>query len=422
MEKIETADNASLTHYPLASPPQTIFGELAPATLQGLIERAQQLDPAYEGLDPAEWATLDIPNGISLKAAQADLRAALGEPVLVYAEPPPAEPPAVEPNDDRFSWDQTYLKPDGINAHYAWKFEGGAGQGQAIVDLEQGWHTDHADLIDHQIAGVSGSNQDFHNHGTQVLGVVVAVDNDHQAIGIAPATGSVRWVSEWRTANTHSRADAVLSAAAAMAPGDILLIESQSNVPPHGMLPIEVAPLTWEAIRLATALGIVVVEAAGNGGVNLDALPVESSTMVLDRDHAEFDDSGAILVAASKSTAPFYKLPQTNTGNRVDCFAWGQEVATIDDSTTTGSLSPSRFGGTSSAAAIVAGAALSTQGIYQANLGQRLNSREMRELLGGRGTASAEPDRVLGVMPDLRQVIEAGEFDLPDPGHLRPAV
>ena len=58
-------------------------------------------------------------------------------------------PPAVNPADDPRSVNQGYLDPapDGIDAEYAWGFPGGAGAGQALVDLEVGWNFNHEDLF-----------------------------------------------------------------------------------------------------------------------------------------------------------------------------------------------------------------------------------------------------------------------------------
>jgi hypothetical protein len=70
------------------------------------------------------------------------------------------------------------------------------------------------------------------------------------------------------------------------------------------------------------------------------------------------------------------------------------------------------FGGTSSSAAILAGAALLVQSTAQARLGCRLTPDRIRALLSSpsTGTASSHPaeDRI-GVMPDLRKIL-ADEF------------
>lgn len=78
-------------------------------------------------------------------------------------------------------------------------------------------------------------------------------------------------LSEWRTATSFNRTDAIVAAASAMSFADVLLLESQTNYGGLSLVPCEAEPAVFDAIRLATALGIVVVEAGGNGGNDLDA-------------------------------------------------------------------------------------------------------------------------------------------------------
>jgi subtilisin family serine protease len=102
------------------------------------------------------------------------------------------------------------------------------GAGIRFIDLERGWTLNHEDLAAAGITIMSGVNQDFHGHGTAVLGEVVAVDNTRGGVGIAPgATGRV--VSQWRNASTYNTAAAILSAANGMSAGDVLLLEAQTS-------------------------------------------------------------------------------------------------------------------------------------------------------------------------------------------------
>ena len=60
-----------------------------------------------------------------------------------------------------------------------------------------------------------------------------------------------------------------LDAADKMSFGDVLLIEAQEYDPEKKMIPlwpVEIADVSYDTIRLATAAGIVVVEAGANGG------------------------------------------------------------------------------------------------------------------------------------------------------------
>ena len=68
----------------------------------------------------------------------------------------------------------------------------------------------------------------------------------------------------------------------------------------------------FDAIRLAVALGIVVVEAAGNGGFDLDNYTDGAGDFVLRRGSVDFKDSGAIMVGASTSTVPHNRMGFSN--------------------------------------------------------------------------------------------------------------
>jgi hypothetical protein len=75
----------------------------------------------------------------------------------------------------------------------------------------------------------------------------------------------------------YNPARAITLATGVLGPGDAILIEQQTGVcgGTCGADQVGCGPLEWQqpvfdAIATATALGIVVVEAAGNGNVNLD--------------------------------------------------------------------------------------------------------------------------------------------------------
>ena len=70
---------------------------------------------------------------------------------------------------------------------------------------------------------------------------------------------------------SYSTAEAIVSAAAVMSPGDVMLLEAQTSIGNSEiMLPVEVYPAEFDAIAAATRKGIIVIEAAGNGGTDLD--------------------------------------------------------------------------------------------------------------------------------------------------------
>jgi serine protease len=347
---------------------------------------------------------------------------------------------------------QDYLgmAPTGVDAQYAWEFDGGTGTGVRFVDLEEGWNVFHSDLIDAGITLISGeNNKNSLDHGTAVLGIVAAQDNGKGLIGIAHGVPSARVVSLCQPGAKANVALALLQAILELRFGDVLLLEVEANsgVAPR---PVEVETVVFELIRLATSLGIVIIEPAGNGGIGLDGVTVTVSgtTRSLDRGSPDFRDSGALLVGGSLPTFDVLlqstihpRHPQSNSGNRVDCFSWAEGVLTTWNSSVIPpaflldrlwggllairhhlfgndlSVAPDpvlvslcrQFAGTSAASAILAGVAICVQSLTQANLGFRLSPWQLRLLLADpeNGTQAMNPTAdFIGVMPDLRRIVD----------------
>jgi hypothetical protein len=367
------------------------------------------LSPAGQRL--RRYFEIDVPPGVDPVAMAREL-GAVEEVETAYVDPGPIPPP-VNPSDDPRSVNQRYLDaaPVGIGARWAWMQADGTGVG--FVDMERGWTLDHEDLAAANIGLISGLSRDYHGHGTAVLGQVVAVDNTRGCIGIAPGA-TARVVSQWRNASNYNTAEAITQAAAAMGPGDVLLLEAQTSYPGYGdnYLPVEVYDDVFDAIRAAVDDGIIVVEAAGNGGVDLDDFRTTVGALVLNRTSADFRDSGAIMVGAASSSVPHVRSGFSNHGSRIDCFGWGDAIDTCGDGYTGTSTTAytSAFGGTSGASPIVSGAALIMQSWAMKRSLPRFDPAGMRALLADPllNTASQNPsvDRI-GVMPNLRAIIEA---------------
>jgi hypothetical protein len=100
------------------------------------------------------------------------------------------------------------------------------------------------------------------------IGVIAADDNTRGVGGAAPSIASLRATSHWDGATPLHVADAIVAALPTMSAGHVLLLEVQRGAAP---LPTETDAGDFDAIRLATARGIIVVEAAGNGNNDLDA-------------------------------------------------------------------------------------------------------------------------------------------------------
>lgn len=337
---------------------------------------------------------------------------------LQEEEAPPAERLpnlSVNPYDEPRLTRQGYLEPAplGINAPYAWSIKGGDGKGTTFVDMEYGWLFNHEDLMNQKIELISGQNKsEHHDHGTSVLGIVSAEDNNIGGIGIAPKA-KVKVVSQIRDNGNYNTADAILSAVNNMQAGDILLLEAQATYDGYGdknYFPVEVKPDIFDAIRMGTNKGIIIIEAGANGGNDLDQFRDRNGKQVLNRNSPDFKDSGAIMVGAASARVPHKRSYFSNYGSRVDVYGWGNAVDTTDakPSEFITNLYTSSFAGTSSASPIIAGAAASIQGIAKNNQGRVYTPRQLRAILSdsSTGTKSNDPtsDKI-GVLPDLKAIL-----------------
>lgn len=337
---------------------------------------------------------------------------------LQEEEAPPAERLpnlSVNPYDEPRLTRQGYLEPAplGINAPYAWSIKGGDGKGTTFVDMEYGWLFNHEDLVNQKIELISGQNKsEHHDHGTSVLGIVSAEDNNIGGIGIAPKA-KVKVVSQIRNNGNYNTADAILSAVNNMQAGDILLLEAQATYDGYGdknYFPVEVKPDIFDAIRMGTNKGIIIIEAGANGGNDLDQFRDRNGKQVLNRNSPDFKDSGAIMVGAASARVPHKRSYFSNYGSRVDVYGWGNAVDTTDakPSEFITNLYTSSFAGTSSASPIIAGAAASIQGIAKNNQGKVYTPSQIRAILSdpSTGTKSNDPtsDKI-GVLPDLKAIL-----------------
>lgn len=398
-----------------------LYTSLGPQEIEREVQTARRRDEFYSPPNFRSFYAVESPPGTDT-GALAEALSSWDAVEFAYVQPRPSDP-AVDASDDPRWPNQGYLDPapDGIDAEFAWEYAGGDGAGLRFVDVERGWTLNHEDLAARGVTMISGFNRPgSFAHGTAVLGEVVGVDNTRGVVGITPNLASARVAGAQRTATTYNLADALLDGVNALGPGDVLLIEQQLTVPSLSPtpLPVEIDPAVFGVVQLATAQGVVVVEAAGNGANNLDTMTDVLGRNVFNRNAAGFTDSGAIYVGAGSSAVPHGRLGFSNFGNRVDCYGWGNNVDTCSSNTggaTT--LYTGTFSGTSSASPIVTGAALAVQGIAEANFGSRLAPGPLRALLSNPtfGTPSANPaaDRI-GVMPDLRRIV-LDHFGLPPP-------
>ena len=302
---------------------------------------------------------------------------------------------------------QGYLAPapEGIDAAAAWR-RGVRGGGVWFADIEGGWNARHEDLPGERISLVHGAPVDspgWREHGTAVLGEVVGIDNGRGVTGIAPDVDRVVTAS----IGASTSADAIAAAAQDLRAGDVLLIELQGVGPVGRFLPVEYWDDNFDAIRTATQRGVVVIEAAGNGGENLDRRIYRGK---FDRTKR---DSGAIMVGAGGPPREGFtdraRLDFSNYGARVDVQGWGRRVATLDygdlqrcDDDTRERHYTGEFSGTSSASPIVAGAAI----LLESAQGRGLTPAEVRDVLAGNGSPQTGNTREhIGPRPDLARAL-----------------
>ncbi|MBM3133867.1 MAG: hypothetical protein FJZ89_00955, partial [Chloroflexi bacterium] len=346
---------------------------------------------------------------------------------IAYPEPLPAPAPgaaavsALAGTPD-FTAQQGYLHPapGGIDAYYAWSIPGGQGNGVKIVDIEYSWNTNHEDLGLAQGTVIGPPPSDpFHDtdHGTAVLGELVAGANGFGVTGIAHQAATA--LAGANTSQGWSVANAVDVALSHSQPGDVILIEQQTYGPsPSGgssFVPVEWTQAEFDAIQIAVAGGWIVVEAAGNGGQNLD------DPIYLNKFNRARRDSGAILVGAGVppggSGSARARTSFSNYGRRLDLQGWGQGVTSTGYGYLQGGADPNRhytasFSGTSSASAIVAGAAAALQGVARTRYGFPLDPLYLRQLLVNTGTPQAGGEHI-GPQPDLRLAIMTLPTSLP---------
>ncbi|MEP6890965.1 MAG: S8 family serine peptidase [Nitrospirota bacterium] len=238
------------------------------------------------------WVEMTLQSGTDAAAFLAEMKHVPNVEIAAPA-PLPQPPPWIPPD---FTGKQGYLDPapGGIEARFSWTIPGGNGSGVTIYDVEYNWLQTHDDLS--RASGVivllnpgdSNNPPGFEElgcpapcdrinreHGTAVLGELIADNNRKGVTGIS--WGANIGLAPASTSNLgYNPANAILLAVANGSAGDVILLEQQASVcgrlcdaSQGGCGPSEVSSSVFDAIEMAVDNGVVVVEAAGNGGGGL---------------------------------------------------------------------------------------------------------------------------------------------------------
>jgi Subtilase family len=411
--------------------------------VQGIaVERIDQLGDAARARsgrpapDLASWYGVTLPATADAAAVAALLRS-LPEVVYAYPAPEPVQPPfspvlaqdvlAVASSTPDLTALQEYLRPapQGIDADFSRQDPRARGAGITIVDLEFDWTMSHEDLQLDSSSDLGGTVftrfPTFVDHGTAVFGELVAMDNGYGVTGIVPdatmhGISPMFQLSNGKLKFRPGPALVYLAGLGVLDAGDAVLLEQQAKGPGGNtnFAPVEWIPSVFDAIRLLTDLGVVVVEAGANGNQNLDDPAfVRDGIAWFDR---SVHDSGAVLVGAGSSNG-HERLSFSNYGSRLDLQGWGHNVVTTGgNGDLLGFSDPSRetrytssFAGTSSAAAIVAGAVVAIQSYLEATGRAPWPARQIVDLLVSTGTPQGPVtgDQRIGPLPNLAAALRA---------------
>lgn len=405
--------NNKLSPYFVTDRVRRLFAEISESKLDKNRE-SLQLSSGIELADLNNYYRIEVRDFQEAENLINELNA-LEEVELAYFKPMSEPAGDIAPPTPGYVANQDYREaaPAGVDADYANTLPGGDGTGVKIIDIEGSWKDTHEDL-DKALGGLITPSQiedlSWRNHGTAVIGAMIASDNGYGVTGICPGA-DIGMVS----IATLSVSEALITAADTLQAGDLILIELHAPGPHFnfqtrpdqlGYVCEEYWQDNFDAIQYAWAKGIVVIEAAGNGAENFDDGAIYGSLF-----DTTYRNSHAIIVGAGAEAASASNLQKksfSNYGERVNLQGYGSRVYT----TGYGSLFngggdenqyyTSSFSGTSSASPIVTGAAACLQGYYKETYGTPLTSDQIRDILVPTGTPQLGDTFLhIGPRPDL---------------------
>lgn len=286
----------------------------------------------------------------------------------------------------------------GVNRDSVNKYPGNEGEGVTIISMENDiWNVNHINLPKPVL--IQGSNKYVDDHDTASVGIMAARD-------IGAGVRGLSWksrvgFSDWHYNNLYNMIPLLKA-------GDVVQIGMQTGggeitgCTTTCYVPQENVQSYYDIIKALTDKGVYVIEAAGNGNVNLDHSAFNGKFDVNVR------DSGAIIAGAF--CAKEGKRAYFSTyGSRVTSSSWGcWDVVSAGFGNLYNAPSAqytSTFAGTSSANPIIAGVVASLSGIAKAN-GITVTPRQMRQILAETGTPLANGESAkVGTQPDMERAV-----------------
>ncbi|MDD4051367.1 MAG: FG-GAP-like repeat-containing protein [candidate division Zixibacteria bacterium] len=381
---------------------------------------------------------LRIPEGLDIWETCRELEAVSGVASarpMPLPTPPPQLPPDYEPNQGYL--DSAGSTPVGIDAHYAWTWPGGDGTGVTVCDIEYSWNYNHGDISKAYTSPINPTQivdpfpADQANHGTAVIGILVADDNGWGTTGICHGAtlklcGSYFVIAGPPIDTIWDVPAAITYAINALTAGDVILLEQQwdygdPTTPTSDYIPIEwwtdyypSAQLhngVYIAIENAIANGINVVEAGGNGGAPTPNTGYNTGLLTwYGNNDAIIVGAGGVYSGGLYTEGDLERVSWSSYGPRYDVQAWGEDVVTtgygdLDSTMGYNYRFTNTFAGTSSASPIVAGAAACGVGYYKEQ-GMNitwLDPSTLRGLLNYYSTPQVVPPAgQIGPRPDLK--------------------
>jgi Subtilase family len=428
---------------------------LTQAASQRLTQNLANTQAAAQAVpDLASWYTLTLPADTDVARALDTLRAL---PAIGYAgqapgmAPPPAAPEQPETPDFRGA--QRYFRTaaeNGIDADFSRADPRIRGEGIKIVDLEYDWNEHHEDLqLPDPGTDVGGDAFEKYKgfndqHGTAVLGILGALDNDYGITGGVPEA-ELYGISPVRANGGYAPGPALAYLAALqdesgdsfLQPGDAVLLEQQGGqVIPNSDCPVRpgtcYSPLEWnvavhQAVSLLTSMGVTVVATGGNGYNSTDNPAYARDGLPWFRPE---NSSGSIFEGAGDADTR-ERLAFSNHGPRFDLQGWGNRITTTGHGGTSTSFWPTTggsdpatlnyrytgsFGGTSGGGPIVTTAVVAIQS-YRLATGQKpWSAQRIADLLKATGQAQGPNSAAqhIGPLPNIRAALIEIEVDRPE--------